>query len=67
MSSDPTVPAGESPDSGMATGTGEGTPGERAAVAPDDEVAAAVQDDAPLPASGEDPGEGELAPDFREP
>lgn len=54
---------------GMETGTDAGTPGERGAVAQDDVVAAAVEDDAPLSSSRpEVPSGGEqddgLTPSF---
>ena len=60
------------PDTAMATGNDEGAPGERADIDPDDEVAAAVEDDAPLPAGSPGASEGGpqddgLSPQFREP
>ena len=54
---------------GMATGSDAGAPGERVGVPPDDAVAAAVQDDAPLvdPDQTQAPAGDELNPAFREP
>jgi hypothetical protein len=56
----------------MSTGSEAGTPGERAAIPPDDPVAAAVEDDAPLPAGvlpepASDGGDDSATPEFREP
>jgi hypothetical protein len=45
---------------GLDTGSDAGTPGQRAAVAPDDAVTAAVQDDAPMTARDGEPVDGDL-------
>lgn len=61
----------QGPGSAMGSGTDAGEPGEREPVRPDDEVAAAAQDDSPLPPEsvpgGGGPQEDGLEPDFREP
>ena len=59
-------------ESAMATGEDEGTPGERAPVDPDDPVAAAAEDDAPLPegqpgSAHGGPQDDGLTAEFREP
>ena len=60
------------PDTAMQTGSDDGEPGERRPVAPGDVVAAAVEDDAPLPPGapgatrGGPQGDG-LEPQFHEP
>lgn len=59
------------PDSGMDTGSDEGTPGERPAVPPEDALSRAAADDAPLPAAdagAESDGEADdgLDPQFSE-
>jgi hypothetical protein len=65
-------PGDPAPETAMGSGSDAGTPGESPAGPPQDPVAAAVADDAPLPpgtpgaGEGGDQGDG-LAPDFREP
>jgi hypothetical protein len=60
-------------ESGMATGSDAGSPGRRNEflAGPDDEMAAAAADDAPLPSPAPEPGEGGqddgLSPLFQEP
>lgn len=59
--------------SGMGSGDDAGTPGDRQLSETDDAVAAAVQDDAPLPpdlapgGGAQDEPPDELTPEFREP